>query len=86
MRKENKLEVISKIQELCNATDALVDLVVEVGYRDWNGEFVPSTERLDLLCLHWIDQDRRFGNYQNIEADSGYGIILDAMKVIRKLA
>lgn len=86
MAKESKLEVVRAIEFMCNQTDALQNLRIEVGYRDWDGNFVPSTERLDRLCFHWVDQDRRFGRYQNIEEDSGYRIIIDAMKVIGKLA
>lgn len=85
MWKENKLEVIDAIQAMCRATSHLCNLVIEVGYRDWNGNFVPSNERLNWLCFHWQDQERKFGRYQSIEADSGFGIILDAMKVISKL-
>ena len=83
---ENKIEFIKNLQNLINMTSAFDTLVIEVGYRDWNGEFVQSDERLEWICLHWNDQDKRFGRYQSIEADSCYGILIDTMKVLCKLA
>ena len=82
---ENKIEVIEAIENMCRTTSVLRDLIIEPGYRDMDGKFIPSTERIEWLCFRWHNQDRRFGIYQSIEADSGYGIIIDAMKVISRL-
>ena len=83
---EDKLAFIQKLQELMNMSRSFDNLVIEVGYRDWNGEFVPSTERFEWICLHWSDQDRGFGRYQSIAGDSCFGILVDAMKVIGRMA
>ena len=89
MKHENKLEIIQILQDLCNATHALDDLIITPGYLDYTtGEFVPSTEeeKMKHLCFTWKEQLYQFGKICSIEADSGYGIICDAMKIITKIA
>lgn len=86
---ENKIEFIKNLESLCRQCRALGDIVIEYGYEDKDG-FVPSDTILDdkreMICARWKDQDRRFGVYQSIEGDSNYGILIDAMKAIRKMA
>lgn len=84
--RENKMEFIKELEKLCNKTRALENLVIEPGYFDYrSGEFVPSEEKVNHLCIHWKDQDRQFGRVKSIEGDSCYGILIDAMKVISRL-
>lgn len=93
MNREDKIAFIKEMETLCRMSRTLEDLVIEVGYREYCGSinardaerFIPSTERLEWLCLRWGDQDRRFGRYVPIEGDSCYGILCDAMKVITRM-
>lgn len=87
--KENKTAFIKALEDLCHMSRALEDLVIEYGYVDEHGTFVPSETESDshreFLCFHWKDQERKFGQLQSIEGDSNFGILIDAMKVIPRM-
>lgn len=97
MAKENKMEFIKELETLVNKTRAFDGLVIETGYREYKGvadvdgitigewEFIPSTERLEWLCLHWKDQNVRFGRLVPIDGDSCWGIMIDFMKVAERM-
>ena len=86
---ENKIEFIKSLESLCRQCRALGDIVIEYGYEDKDG-FVPSDTILDdkreMICVHWKGQSSKYGVIQSIEGDSNYGILIDAMKVIGKMA
>ena len=93
--KENKMEFIKAIEDLCHKTRALQDLVIETGYINYGkkdrfdrSEFVvtDNADEATHLCFHWKEQSVLFGTRQSIEGDSNYGILCDAMKVIEHLA
>ena len=92
MEKENKIKFIHDLEALLRQTRAFENLVVEPGYREFYGtvdgadRFVPSKEKTEWLLLRWEDQDRRFGRFVPIDGDSNWGILIDTMKVLTKMA
>ena len=91
---ENKIEFIKALEDLCRKTSALQDIVIEPGNFDKypinldSTKFIPYKEGdpdPKVICIHWKDQSWKFGYIQGIEADSCYGILLDAMKCIKKM-
>ena len=90
---ENILAIIKKIEEAANMTEAMENLVITPGYyecfRNYSVRwFEPSDdpEKIVAVNLHWKDQDLQFGNAQPIDGDSGYGVILDIVKAMRRMA
>ena len=90
---ENILAIIKKIEEVANMTEAMENLVITPGYyecfRNYSVRwFEPSDdpEKITAVNLHWKDQDLQFGNTQPIDGDSGYGVILDIVKAMRRMA
>ena len=92
-KSENVLAIIKKIEEAANMTDAMEDLVITPGYyeysHDYNARWFEPTddaEKITAVNLHWNGQDLQFGNTQPIEGDSGYAVILDIVKAMRRMA
>lgn len=92
--RENKMEFIKALEDLCHKTRALEDLVIETGYINYEEKdkcnryaFVATEneEEVSHLLFRWKDQDRLFGVRQSIEGDSNYGILCDAMKVLEHM-
>ena len=90
---ENILAIIKKIEEAANMTDVMEDLVITPGYyeysHDYNARWFEPTddaEKITAVNLHWKGQDLQFGNTQPIEGDSGYAVILDIVKAMRRMA
>ena len=92
-RSEDILAIIKKMEEVANMTEAMENLVITPGYyeysHDYNARWFEPTddaEKITAVNLHWKGQNLQFGNTQSIEGDSGYGVILDIVKAMRRMA
>ncbi len=89
---ENKIKFIHNLEALLHETRAFENLVIEPGYRefydtvDGADRFVPSKEKPEWLLLRWKDQDRHYGRLVPIDGDSNWGILIDTMKALAKMA
>ena len=92
--RENKMEFIKALEDLCHKTRALEDLRIKTGYINYDQkdkcgryEFVTTEDANEIthLLFVWKEQDPLFGVRKCIDGDSNFGILIDAVETLNHM-